>query len=87
MQLKNRNTNIKKIHSISCDDALERMFAYIDESISGKSGEELDKYIETCRGCLKKLDFQLKLKKRLNKIKPVSASTKLTKRLYGILNS
>jgi len=75
----------KKINSINCEEALERMFDYIDSALAGKSGTELEHHIETCRGCMKKLDFQLRLKKRLVKIKPVSVSKNFANRLNIIL--
>jgi anti-sigma factor (TIGR02949 family) len=75
----------KNISTISCEEAMEIMFEYIDSALSGKSHSELEHHIETCRGCLKKLDFQLKLKKRLNRVRPVSVSKKLSKRLNAIL--
>jgi mycothiol system anti-sigma-R factor len=79
--------NRKKIKTISCNEALEKMFEYIDGALAGKSHSELEQHIETCKGCLKKLDFQLKLKKRLTKVKPESVSKGLAKRLNNILNS
>jgi anti-sigma factor (TIGR02949 family) len=79
--------NNKKIKQISCDEALERMFEYIDGVLAGKPHSELEHHIETCRGCLKKLDFQLKLKKRLTRVKQTPVSRKLSARLNKILES
>ena len=75
----------KKAKAISCEEALERMFEYIDGVLTGKSHSELEQHIETCKGCLKKVEFQQKLKKRLLKIRPISASNQLMKRLNYIL--
>lgn len=79
--------NRKQIKKLSCNKTLEKMFEYIDGALAGKSNSELEQHIETCKGCLKKLDFQLKLKKRLTKVMPTPVSKGLTKRLDNILNS
>jgi anti-sigma factor (TIGR02949 family) len=76
----------KNYKSISCDEALEIMFEYIDGMLSKETGAKLEQHIETCRGCLKKLDFQLKLKKRMQKVKTTPASKKLLKQLNLLLN-
>ncbi|HEY3249755.1 MAG TPA: zf-HC2 domain-containing protein [Ignavibacteria bacterium] len=77
--------NNNKIRDITCEEALEKMLEYIDGALANVSEKELGQHIETCRGCMKKLDFQLKLKKRLAKVKPITVSKKLNKRLQTIL--
>ena len=79
--------NHKRPKTISCNEALEKMFEYIDDILAGKTHSEFEQHIETCRGCLGKLDFQLKLKKRLAKVKPSPVSTKLSERLNNILKT
>ena len=77
----------KKTKIISCEEAMGIMFEYIDGVLAGKHHSELEQHVETCRGCLKKVEFQLKLKKRLTSVKPVSISKKLSKRLSLILEN
>ena len=77
----------KQTKTISCDEALEIMFEYIDGVLAGKHHSELEQHIETCSGCLRKVEFQLKLKKRLTSVKPVSISKKLSKRFSLILEN
>ena len=79
--------NHKRIKIISCNEALEKMFEYIDGALAGKSNSELEQHIDVCKGCLKKLDFQLKFKKRLTKVQPALVSKGLAKRLDVILKS
>lgn len=79
--------NKEETSLISCEEAMERMFEYIDGVLAGIPHSELEHHIETCRGCLKKLDFQLKLKKRLSAVKPAPVSRKLAERLNRILES
>ncbi len=79
--------NQKELKLISCEEALERMFEYIDGALAGKTHSEFEKHIETCRGCLGKVDFQLKLKKRLAGVRSTPVSKKLTGRLSNILKS
>ena len=75
----------KRKSSITCEEALERMFEYIDNSLSKFSEAELERHIEKCSGCMQKLDFQLKLKQRMAKIRPLSVSKKLAQRLNLII--
>jgi anti-sigma factor (TIGR02949 family) len=86
--MKRINSHSKKDdnNNISCEEAIKRVFDYIDGYLSGKPLNELERHIDLCRGCLKKLDFQLKLKSRIARVKPAKVSEELNYRIKSLLN-
>ena len=82
MQTKKQKTN-----NISCEEALKRLFDYIDGFLENKSSEEFENHIEACRGCLKKAEFQLEVKRRLGKLKSKAPSNELNLKINKLINS
>lgn len=78
-------TEKKHIKSISCEEALKRVFDYIDEHLRGKSRAELEHHLETCRHCFDRVEFEKLLKSRLSKLKVEAQSETLRKRLDALL--
>jgi anti-sigma factor (TIGR02949 family) len=87
--MKKVNNHSKKDNwnNISCEEAVKRVFDYIDRYLSGKPLDELERHIESCRGCLSKVDFQLKLKSRIASVKPAKVSKDLDNKIKRLLNS
>ena len=46
---------------ITCDEALRRLTAYLDEALSGNDLEVLEAHIDACLDCCDKLEFSRKL--------------------------
>lgn len=43
---------------IPCDEALERLFEYLDGELEGRAREEVEKHLEVCRRCYPRLQFE-----------------------------
>lgn len=77
----------KTIRKIDCEEAVRRLFDYIDGYLPVKSLTELESHLESCRGCMGKLEFQQTLKSRISKIKPAEVSEKLEKKIEILLKN
>lgn len=75
----------KSIKTISCDEALNHIFDFIDDHLRGKAQAELEHHLETCRHCFDRVEFEKLLKSRLSKLSAQTDSTALRKRVAELL--
>ena len=47
---------------IDCEEALKRLFEYIDHELDGCRHEEMDDHISKCLSCYSRLEFEQKLR-------------------------
>jgi hypothetical protein len=75
----------KQLKSISCEEALKRVFDYIDDHLQGQSRAELEHHLKMCRHCFDRVEFEKLLKSRLSKLKVEAHSETLRKRIDALL--
>ena len=46
---------------LSCEQAVQQFFAYLDRALRGESLEALEAHLESCLDCCDKLEFSRKL--------------------------
>ena len=46
---------------LSCEQAVQQFFAYLDRALKGESLEALEAHLEACLACCDKLEFSRKL--------------------------
>ena len=46
------------VRMVSCEDALERLFEYLDGELDDVSNEEVGEHFRICRECYPKLQFE-----------------------------
>lgn len=46
---------------LSCEQAVQQFFAYLDRALKDESVEALEAHLETCLDCCDKLEFSRKL--------------------------
>jgi anti-sigma factor (TIGR02949 family) len=47
---------------IDCEEALRRMFAYLDGELYGDRHREMEVHLERCRSCFSRAEFEKRLK-------------------------
>lgn len=72
--------------NISCDEAIKRIFSYIDDHLQGKSRVELEHHLETCRHCFDRVEFEKLLKSRLSKLHLNPSSGELRKKVEDLVD-
>lgn len=50
---------------ISCEEALQRLFAYLDRELDAHAHHEVEDHISRCRSCFSRVEFEKRLKERL----------------------
>ena len=50
---------------INCEEALKRLFEYIDRELDGHKHDEMQEHLSKCRGCYSRLEFEKKLRRHL----------------------
>jgi anti-sigma factor (TIGR02949 family) len=59
----------KKTHNrIDCEEAIRRIFDYIDHELTGQRLEEFQRHIETCHDCYDHTEFERLLKERIKNL-------------------
>lgn len=53
------------INNISCDEALQHLFAYLDRELDERSRGEMEQHLHRCRSCYSRAEFEKRLKERL----------------------
>ncbi|MBI3004351.1 MAG: zf-HC2 domain-containing protein [Ignavibacteriales bacterium] len=76
----------RSIQPISCEEALSRVFDFIDDHLRGKARIELEHHLETCRHCFDRVEFERLLKSRLRKLNVNVHSQKVRKRVETLLD-
>jgi mycothiol system anti-sigma-R factor len=71
--------------SISCSEALNRLFDYLDEELRGWRREEFKKHLEECRHCFSRFEFERLLKSRLRNLKVGDNAGRLRERVEALL--
>lgn len=46
---------------LSCEEALRRLTAYLDEALAGEELEALEEHVDACLDCCEKLEFARKM--------------------------
>lgn len=50
---------------IDCEEALKRMFEYIDHELHAVRHEEMEKHLAACRSCYSRLEFEQHLRRHI----------------------
>lgn len=53
---------MKKGKTIGCEEALSRLFAYLDQRLGASRRREIEHHLEICRTCFSKAEFEKRLK-------------------------
>ena len=51
--------------TIDCEEALKRLFEYIDQELNAHKHEEMEDHLSKCRSCYSRLEFEKRLKQHL----------------------
>lgn len=72
---------------ISCEQALKRVFDFIDGQLKDRSREELEQHLAVCRHCFDRVEFEKLVKTRLGKLRKQTDSAELRKKISLLIDS
>ncbi|NQU59481.1 MAG: mycothiol system anti-sigma-R factor [Rhodospirillales bacterium] len=70
---------------ISCEDVLAHLVEYLNGEVSDEQQSEIDRHLESCRGCYSRADFERVLKKRIKNANADAVPESLKNRIDGLL--
>lgn len=76
---------MKDKETISCEEALKRVFDYLDQELSESEHCDIEDHISVCRSCYSRLEFERRLKEHLHDIGREKAPTSLEDKVRQIL--
>ena len=50
---------------INCEEALKRLFEFIDHELADDDRDGLERHLRACRSCFSRVEFELQLKDKL----------------------
>jgi anti-sigma factor (TIGR02949 family) len=53
---------MNEVHVIDCEEALRRLFEYLDAELHGDPRREMEQHLERCRSCFSRVEFEKRLK-------------------------
>ena len=49
---------MNEAHVIDCEEALRRLFEYLDAELHGEPQREMEQHLERCRSCFSRVEFE-----------------------------
>jgi anti-sigma factor (TIGR02949 family) len=53
---------MNEVRVIDCEEALRRLFEYLDAELHGGPQREMEQHLERCRSCFSRVEFEKRLK-------------------------
>ena len=75
------------VRTIDCEEALRRLFEYIDAELAGQPQREMEHHLERCRSCFSRLEFEKRLKAHTTDLGLEPVSEDLERRVRALLDS
>jgi anti-sigma factor (TIGR02949 family) len=71
---------------IDCEEALGRLFAFLDHELADDEREAMQHHLSRCRGCFSRANFERRLKDKLHELREDKAAS-ATERIEKLLQS
>jgi mycothiol system anti-sigma-R factor len=71
---------------IDCEEALRRLFEYIDAELADELRREVDHHLERCRSCFSRMEFEKRLKAHVGELGSEPVGPSLHRRVLEILD-
>ena len=78
---------MNEVRVIDCEEALRRLFEYLDAELHGASQREMDQHLERCRSCFSRVEFEKRLKSYTAKAGREPVPSDLELRIHRVLSS
>ena len=73
--------------TINCEEALRRLFDYLDAELAGEPRREMDEHLQRCRSCFSRLEFEKRLKAHTAELGHEPVTEDLEQRIRALLDS
>ena len=78
---------MSNIQAIGCEEALRRLFDYLDHELDESRRAEMEQHLKVCRGCYSRVEFEKRLKHRLPPAGAEAPSSDFERRIRKLLGN
>ena len=71
---------------IDCEEALRRLFEYLDAELHGEPQREMQQHLERCRSCFSRVEFEKRLKAYTAELGHEPVPTDVARRIRTLLD-
>ena len=75
------------VRAINCEEALRRLFDYLDVELSDERQREIEHHLARCRSCFSRLEFEKRLKAHTAELGCEPVTDTLEQRIRTLLDS
>lgn len=73
------------VSRIGCEEAVAKLLEFLDGELDAPAEREMERHLETCRGCFSRAELERRLKKMLADTGEARAPESLRQRVLGII--
>lgn len=70
---------------INCEEALKRLFEYIDHELNDHKHEEMEEHLSRCRSCYSRLEFEKRLQQHVKSVTKQKAPLALEGKIKNLI--
>ncbi|WP_332815044.1 zf-HC2 domain-containing protein [Ramlibacter sp.] len=74
-------------HDLDCEQALSRLFDFLDHELDGDERDAMQRHLATCRSCWSRADFERRLKAKLRETRPLEPAARAVGRIRRLLQT
>lgn len=74
-------------HEYDCEQALRRLFDFLDHELDGEERDAMQRHLHTCRSCYSRADFEQRLKGKLTALREQVPAESAHERIRRLLES
>ena len=78
---------MNEVRVIDCEEALRRLFEYLDAELPGEPQREIEQHLERCRSCFSRVEFEKRLKAYTAELGREPVPSELEVRIHKALDS
>jgi anti-sigma factor (TIGR02949 family) len=78
---------MNEVRAIDCEEALRRLFEYLDAELHGEPQREIEQHLERCRSCFSRVEFEKRLKTYTAELGREPVPPELEGRIRKVLDS
>lgn len=71
---------------LSCEEAISRLFDYLDSELDADTQRRMERHLETCRGCFSRAEFERRLRQRVVETGEAKAPDSLRRRVRALMD-
>jgi anti-sigma factor (TIGR02949 family) len=74
-------------HDIDCEEALGRLFEFLDHELDADERDAVERHLQTCRSCFSRAGFERRLKGKLRELGEVEPTQAAVERIKSLLQN